>query len=177
MRNANVETNGYILSPQTTWDLLLWVNVILVQMTITMTMTVTGLMVRLEGRVPRHQTPILSHASCKQFKINLQNNHDFDNSKSSYSRTISSWDQPQILRLWYETVPLSVAPIIFMAQVWLFSIQRCHRQQGCPISQIRARASLNCSEKGGQFSGLGESEDLNRDTNQRRAVNALLDRW
>ena len=26
MRNANVETNGYILSPQTTWNLLLRVN-------------------------------------------------------------------------------------------------------------------------------------------------------
>ena len=26
MRNANVETNGFILSPQTTWNLLLRVN-------------------------------------------------------------------------------------------------------------------------------------------------------
>ena len=32
--------------------------------------------------------------------------------------------------------------------------------------------SLNCSRKGGQFSGQGESRDLRRDTNQRRAVNS-----
>ena len=33
-------------------------------------------------------------------------------------------------------------------------------------------SSLNCSRKGGQFSGQGESRDLRRDTNQRRAVNS-----
>ena len=32
---------------------------------------------RLEGRVPRHQTALLSQASCKQFKFKSQK-HDYD---------------------------------------------------------------------------------------------------
>ena len=35
----------------------------------------------------------------------------------------------------------------------------------------RGPSSLNCSRKGGQFSEHRESQDLKRDTNQRRAVN------
>ena len=53
-------------------------------------------MVRLEGRVPRHQTALLSaDASCKQFKFTIQNcyddrdddddkDDDFDDSKPAY---------------------------------------------------------------------------------------------
>ena len=45
-----------------------------------MMMTMTGVMGRLEGRVPRHQTALLSaDASCKQFKFTIQNCfHDCD---------------------------------------------------------------------------------------------------
>ena len=35
------------------------------------------MMGRLEGRVPRHQTALLSQASCKQFKFKSQK-HDYD---------------------------------------------------------------------------------------------------
>ena len=42
-----------------------------------MMMTMPGVMVRLEGRVPRHQTALLSaDASCKQFKFTIQNCYD-----------------------------------------------------------------------------------------------------
>ena len=46
-------------------------------MTTIMMMRMTGVMVRLEGRVPRHQTALLSaDASCKQFKYTIQNCYD-----------------------------------------------------------------------------------------------------
>ena len=46
-----------------------------------------GVMGRLEGRVPRHQTALLSQASCKQFKFKSQK-HDYDKDEDDVPRLL-----------------------------------------------------------------------------------------